>query len=159
MPLPETSVTARPDPTSAEPSRPQRITVYLVREDRLVATDRAPGPDADRLTTSLQTLVRATDDAERARGLRSAVPPDTAQPAWRGNADELLIELPTTFDALTAHEQVLAIGQLVYTATENSTADHVGFFRDDKPVAVPDGAGRLLTRPVTRQDYRQVGPG
>lgn len=158
-PVPTTTVTTTADQTDTRPGRSGTVTVYLVRDDRLVATDRTPGPDADPLTRSLQALLGKAADVERSRGLRSAIPPGTPQPAWRASAGELWIELPATFDALSAHEQMLAIGQLVFTATENSTLDRVVFLRDGQPVAVPDGAGRLLSRPVARSDYRQIAPG
>jgi spore germination protein GerM len=146
-------------PSSPESVRSDRVTVYLVRTDRLIATRRVAGPDPDRLTATLQALLRETDEAERGRGLRSAVPSDTGQPPWRADSGAILLDLPETFDGLTAREQVLAIGQLVYTLTENSGDTRVGFLRRNQPVAVPDGAGRLLSRPVTRQDYRQIAPG
>lgn len=152
VPVAETTSQVAVTPTATEP-RTQSVTVYLIREERLVAVVRSVEPSSDRLTRALRALVRGVDATERDQDLRTALPLDTAPPTWRVEPDGLQLELPETFDGLDSRDQVLAVAQLVYTVTENSDADRVAFTRRDTPVDVPDAAGRLLARPVTRQDY------
>jgi spore germination protein GerM len=157
VPVAETTSQASGPPT-VEPPRTQSVTVYLVRKDRLVAVVRQVEPSSDRLTSALGALVRGVDAAERRQDLRSSLPLDTVTPAWRVETDGLRVELPATVDGLDTRDQVLAVAQVVYTVTENSDADRVAFVRGDAPVDVPDADGRLLTRPVTRQDYGRFAP-
>lgn len=151
---PEASVVASPSP--AERARSQQSTVYLIRRERLTRVVRAVEPGPDRLTTALKALVREVDATERDADLSSAVPQGTVVPAWRIQAGELQVELPLTFDVLPMRSQVLAVAQMVLTATDNSDADRVSFVRAGAPVDVPDADGRLLDRPVTRQDYDRL---
>lgn len=134
------------------------VTVYLVRGDRLSAVRRERGPATNRLTTSLQALVRPVGDPERTAGLRSALPAGIPEPAWTNDGAWVVIGLPAGFEQLATREQVIAIGQLVFTVTENSDAQGVSFTRAGGAIDVPDGAGRLLSRPVTRHDYQQIAP-
>jgi spore germination protein GerM len=157
VPVAEPTSEVSGSPT-AEPPRTQSVTVYLIRGERLTAVARNVEPTTDRLTSALHALVRGVDAAERRQELRSSVPLDTMPPAWRAGTDGLTVELPVTFDSLGARDQVLAVAQVVYTVTENGDTNRIAFFRADMPVDVPDAAGRLLTRPVTRSDYGRFAP-
>jgi spore germination protein GerM len=157
FPSGQSTIDADSSPGTGATGQPE-ITVFLVRNDRLSAVHRQRGLASDRLTTSLQALVRPLGDSERTAGLRSALPAGTAEPGWSSDGSGVVIGLPAGFEQLATREQVIAIGQLVYTVTENSGAEQVSFTRAGEPIDVPDGAGRLLSRPVTRQDYQQIAP-
>ena len=152
-PQPVTRSTSQVGTPAVEPPRTQSVTVYLIRDERLVAVVRAVEPGPDRLTSALRALFRSVDAAERSQDLRSLLPANTAAPAWMVEPDGLRLELPETLDGLDTQDQVFAVAQVVYTVTENSDADRVAFVRQGLPVDVPDADGRLLKRPVTRQDY------
>lgn len=156
IPNPFPTPTATP---SRSISRPQLVTVYLVRQDRLAPAQRPGGSGPDRLSAALQALTGPPGPTEGGAGLRSALPAQSSDLVWRSEAGTVHVSLPLPFDELTPREQLIAIAQLVYTITENSQADRVAFSRRNGQVNVPDGAGRLLSRPVTRQDYRQFAPG
>jgi spore germination protein GerM len=157
VPVAEPTSEVSGSPTAESP-RTQSVTVYLIRGERLVAIVRNVEPTSDRLTSALHALVRGVDATERSQELRSSVPLDTVTPAWRAESDWLWVELPITFDGLDTRDQVLAVAQVVYTVTENGDTDRVAFIRNDTAVDVPDAAGRLLARPVTRADYGRFAP-
>ncbi len=66
--------------------------------------------------------------------------------------------MPTGFDRLSVREQVGAMSQLVYTVTANTTATEVELVSDHRTLQVPDGSGRLLSRPVNISDYATWAP-
>jgi hypothetical protein len=131
---------------------------FLVHDGQLVEVKRGGGEASDQLSAALAALVRPPSKVERAAGLRTALPARTTQIAWRAEDSTIVVTLPPEFGGLTTAEQVMAIAQLVYTATQNSDAERVGFSLGEGHIEVPVGDGRLVARPVTRQDYQRVAP-
>ena len=62
------------------------------------------------------------------------------------------------FAALSGRGQLLAVAQLVWTATEVCCASGVQVLLDGRPAALPTDTG-LAERPVGRDDYRSVAAG
>ena len=153
------TTTSPAGPTSPPGTAPaQQLSVFLVRDGRLVEVKRSGGEASDQLSAALAALVRPASKAERAAGLRTALPARTTQIAWRAEDSTIVVTLPSEFEGLTTAEQVMAIAQLVYTATQNSDAEQVGFSLGEGHIEAPVGDGRLVARPVTRQDYQRVAP-
>jgi hypothetical protein len=69
----------------------------------------------------------------------------------------IVVTLPPEFEGLTTADQVMAIAQLVIPH-QNSDAEQLGFSLAERHIEAPVGDGRLVARPVTRQDYRRVAP-
>jgi hypothetical protein len=155
----DTATSPAPGPTSPPgTAQAQQLSVFLVRDGQLVEVKRGGGEASDQLSAALAALVRPPSKVERAAGLRTALPARTTQIAWRAEDSTIVVTLPPEFGGLTTAEQVMAIAQLVYTATQNSDAERVGFSLGEGHIEVPVGDGRLVARPVTRQDYQRVAP-
>jgi hypothetical protein len=67
------------------------------------------------------------------------------------------IAVPAEFAALPARDQLLAAGQLVWTANELCCATQVQVLLDDHPVPVPTDHGSTA-RPLHRADYLSIAP-
>jgi hypothetical protein len=93
-------------------------------------------------------------------GLRSALPDDIeAITATTDSSGVAAVILPTDFFDRTAQEdQLLAIGQIVLTITENIRGvGQVLFFKDQQPVGVPRPSGLSNgTDPLARRDYEEL---
>lgn len=158
VPGPASTTLLTPGPAAEGSPRTEETTVYLIRGGRLSAAKRRSIGGPDSFTTSLQTLAGPPTGAERAAGLTSALPENASRLNWREETDRVIIALPEGFETLTVRRQLLALGQLVYTVTERRQIDAVSFALGDRSTDVPDDAGRLLARPVSRSDYRNIAP-
>jgi spore germination protein GerM len=61
--------------------------------------------------------------------------------------------LSRDFVDVPARQELLAVAQVVYTATAVGGIAAVRFVVDGSSIEVPGGDGRLVTRPVGRSDY------
>lgn len=156
QPVPVTvPATGGPPPSGAPPGRGGPVPVYLVRDDTLVAVLRRGDSTGDALTA----LTAGPTPAEIASGLTTAlgtgaisVPPDRQRP---GTA---VLAVTEEFAALAGASQLLAVGQVVWTATGVCCATRVEVLLDGRQLSLPTDDG-LVTRPVTRDDYRSIAPG
>lgn len=128
------------------------IVVHLVEGDHLVSVKRqvlAPPVLFRRMTALLQGV----EAEEAALGLRTAVPVDTR--LRKVGVDEAVATINVSSDLVGAggQEQVLAVAQLVFTATETSGVDGVRFQLEGRPIEVPRGDGTLTAAPLRRADF------
>jgi len=129
--------------------------VFLLRDGSLVATPRNVSDPTD-LNGLLGELTAPLSVAETNQGLRRALnDPDLVGKVSR-TANVATVELNASFDDLTPQEQVLALGQIVFTLTERDEVDRTRFTRDGEPLTVPTGSGTLTDAAVTRYDYRSL---
>lgn len=142
-------------PTVAAPSSRQ-ATVFFVGDGRLVSVDRHL-PTGDPITRALEALV-AGPGPQDPEGLQSALPAGTT--GWQvAVTDEVAtIAVPAAFDRLGARNEVVAVGQLVFTVTAQPGVRGVLFTSDGSPIEIPVDSGRLVARPVTRTDYPTIAP-
>src|SRR5690348_13905871 len=117
--------------------------VYLVHDGRLVAVRRSTPLRNTHLQTVMGALFEPLGFLERNEGLRSALPPVQQPVAVRVSGHLATVQLPPGFDGLAVSEQILAVGQLVFTVSANTGAIKVRFTANKKSVPVPDGGGRL----------------
>lgn len=145
--------------TSAAPSTPPEsnaasVTVYFVQFGRLAPVNR-PAPDTTP-ETALRLLVDGPSRVEAAAGLETALVPQEfgMEPGARGT---LTVEAGPEFASIAGDNQLLAVAQLVWTATNHSPRDLVRITVGGQPIEVPtdDGLSRL---PVGRRDYATVAP-
>jgi spore germination protein GerM len=146
----------RPADPGAPPDAPHSFTIYLVRDDRvrpvLRGARREPTPRAQ-----LERLLQGPTPAEADAGLRTLLTPDVTIGPVRVLDGVAVVTLSGTATAQpSAHERVLAVAQLVYTATAIPEVQRVRFEVDGDAAEVPRGDGTLTNRPVGRKDYALV---
>ena len=148
-PLSSSDLAAAPR-QAASGSRAAGLTVYLVDGGRLVPVKRAgdgsPG-------AALDALAAGPTTAEAERGLRSAVAPGTSVRVTRRSGDLVVVDLSKELAEAEPGEQVLAVGQLVCTATAADGVGRVAFTLQGRPIDAPAGDGTLRTRPLGRADF------
>lgn len=145
--------------TSAAPSAQSEpngfaVTVYFVQFGRLAPASR-PAPDTAP-QTALRLLVDGPSSAEAAMGLETALVPQEFRTV-SGTRGALTLEAGPEFASIAGDDQLLAVAQLVWTATDHAPSDLVRIIVRGKPIEIPtdDGLSRL---PVGRADYSTVAP-
>ena len=134
-------------------TRTAGLTVYLVRDGRLVPVRRAgDGSPA----AALAALLAGPSTAEAEHGLRSAVAPGTSARVTRRSGDLVVVDLSTELTKAEPGEQVMAVGQLVCTATAAGGVARVAFTLQGRPIDAPGDDGRLRARPLTKADFRAL---
>ena len=152
VPLP---VLPTPAPASARyEQNGSTITVYFVQFGRLAPVTR-PAPDT-LPQTALRLLVDGPDTVEAAMGLETTLVPQQLG-AVAGNRGPLTVEAGPEFTSIAGDNQLLAVAQLVWTATSNAPNRLVRIRVGGKPIEVPTDKG-LSRLPVGRDDYTTVAP-
>lgn len=130
--------------------------VYLLTKDRLAAVDRSLSEDAD-LADLLELVVAGPTKVERRIGLTSAVPSGTVATVKtsRGIAK---VDLNAAFGDIRSSDQLLALGQIVYTLTGQPGIGGVSFSLEGKPVKVPLADGTTSAEPLSRDDFAALAP-
>lgn len=150
-----------PTPSASGTPTPQRsvVEIWLVRHRRLVALHtHAPLPG--RPDQAMRILLGSLPKEATSLGLRSAVPDGTRLLSFDLLGTVARIDLSPQFAQVRSRDQILAVAQLVYTATYGGEADAVSFAIAGKPIEVPGPDGSLTARPVSRYTYRSlVQPG
>lgn len=157
-PVPISGLTAptpavSPTPTSAVVVPRE---VFFVRNNRLVAAERRLPIDSAP-TSGINALLAGPTEAEAASGLTTALPAGVRLDV-EVTGTVAVIRVPHEFEQLSGAEQVLALAQLVYTATASDGITGVQLTDGNHPIDVPTDAGRLAPGPVTRADYRELAP-
>lgn len=142
-------------PPATSPADVRSAVVFLVRDDELVAVPRAVADPAD-LNGLLAELAAPLGPADTNSGIRRALNDASMLGEVNRTASVATVELNESFDELAPHEQVLALGQIVFTLTERDEVDRVQFSRDKVPLTIPTASGSLVDGPVSRYDYRSL---
>ena len=142
---PAVSATTTPESTT--------VPVYLVEDGRLVRVDRAARRRA--VEDALDALLAA--GGVRA-SQRSAVPPGTVVRRLTRRGDLLTIDLSAQFLDVRGPDQVLAVAQVVWTATEFPPVRQVDLLVDGRRIELPVEQGEVSRGPARRADYLSVGP-
>lgn len=131
--------------------------VYLVRENRLLPVQRQVRVpvSAGRL---LDALLEGPTQDEAAAGFRTAISSEARVRDVTAAAGVVTIELSREFVEVSGQDQILALAQIVFTATETDAAGAVRFRLDGEPVEVPRADGTLTSAPLTRADYAALAP-
>lgn len=148
--------------TSSTTSVPERrstsVAVWFLFRGGVVPLMRAL-PSPVELDAVAAALLDGPTAGEASLGARTAVPapePTEAAPSWELDGRTAVIELPSGLAQLAPQEQLLALAQIVFTATELGQVDDVRFESDGEPVAVPRGDGSVTEAPLRRADYGQL---
>lgn len=133
------------------------MTVYFVRKDLLVSTRRQiPEASTDRLRALVDGLLAGPTDDEQDRGLSTALPSGLSLRTTRESNGIVALDLDTDSGGRSSSETVLAVGQLVLTATSLPGVQAVRFTRDGRPVEALLADGALTTRPLLASDYAEL---
>ena len=128
------------------------VSIYLVRDDHLVHVTRDL-PSPAQLSDVLESLVSGETEPEDRAGLRTSIPLGTE---LRGVSEEggvARIDLSSDFAAVGGRQELLAVAQVVLTATGIGGVDAVVFELEGTPTDVPTPSGALADHPVTAEDY------
>ena len=144
----------QPTTTAVEAGR--TATVYLRTEDRLIAVDRSVPDDAD-LADLLEQVISGPTEVEESLGITSAVPAGTIASVDTGGGIAE-VDLASSFGDIRSRDQILALGQIVYTLTGQPGIGGVRFTVEGKDVTVPLSGGASSDEPLTRDDFEAVKP-
>lgn len=143
--------------TAAAPGVKVDVVVYLVNQDRLAPVSRTL-PTPVTLADRLETLLAGATPQDTQAGLRSAVAPETRLVGIDLVAGVADVNLSQAFVDLAGQEQIVAVAEIVFTATETPGVHGVRFRLDGERVPVPTGDGTLTDAPLTRDDYALLRP-
>ena len=151
-PTAENTTTTQPSAFTAT----SRVKIYLADADgKLEAVSRQVTAPAT-VAKAVQSLLNgpSKDEADQ---LHSAITTDTKLLGIDGPVDGLVtLDLSHHLLDITGRQQILALAQVVYTATELPTVDRVLFQIDGENVEVPNGNGKLTASPLGRLSYRDL---
>jgi Sporulation and spore germination len=148
-----------PSTTGAAPSTPAGrvpINVYLVGITGLVPVSRGVKAPAT-LSEALSALLAGPTDLEVTNGLRTAISGQATLSAGPVGFGVGTIDLGGAFGQVGGQEQILAVAQLVFTATAVPGIVKVQFTLGGRPVEVPAGDGTLTQGPLGRSDFPSLG--
>jgi hypothetical protein len=133
------------------------VPVYLVAGPRLSVVRRlVESPPS--LFRAIESLLAGPTAEEAGSGLRSAIANQTRLLSVRVQSGVATIDLSGEFTAIGGQEQILALGQLVYTATAAQGVFGVKLSLDSRPVEVPRGDGTLTPEALGPEDYAGLAP-
>lgn len=141
-------------PTLTTPTPAIRSTVFFVQAESLVPVARSTTrPDVQ---TVLEVLFSGPTETELAAGLRTAISSQTNVRSIRTEGSTAVIDLTPTFVEVGGEEQILALAQIVLTATASPGITDVRFALEGQAVEVPRADGTLSSGPLRATDYESL---
>lgn len=139
-----------------------RLRVFLIGgqgdAERLVAVERTVQSPAT-VERVLAQLTVGPNREDEARGLRSAILPGTVINSVRVESNIAIIDLAKGRGiSASGTDRILALAQMVYSATELREVGAVRFTVDGTRAETPTGTGVLTTGPVGRAAYAAYAP-
>ncbi len=148
-------------PTSSTSTAVPRATmpaeVFLLRGSRLEAAPRQVASPST-VGTVMAALVQGPTGEESERGLRSAVTPETSILSAEVVNGAATINVSEAFSRVGVRDQISALAQVVYTATNLPSVDRVQILLDGQVVQVPRADGTSTDAPLRRSDYSSFAP-
>jgi len=128
------------------------VSIYLVRNDSLVSVTRDLSAPPT-LEIVFESLLGSVTQPEQRAGLRTAIPRGTETLSIDVDDATLLLDLNREFAAVGGEEEILAVAQIVMTATSFDGIESVAFQLEGVPTDVPVANGALSVDPVGADDY------
>jgi spore germination protein GerM len=148
-------VETSPEDDGPPPGERAAASIYLVRDEALVHVTRdLPTPSSPEII--FDSLLDGVTDPEELANLRTAIPPGTSALGVRTEGAALVVDLSLEFVSVGGEEEILAVAQIVLTATSIEGVDRVVFFVEGVPTDVPVASGALSTEPVAADDYASL---
>ena len=144
-------------PTST-PESTVTSTVYMLGADNHLKAVQRRVSDPQTVGSALASLIQGATTAEQASGLRSAINQQTAVLGAEVTNGVALVDVSDAFSGVGSQEQILALAQVVWTATEAPDVTGVQILLNSTSVEVPRGDGTLSSAPLTRADYQTLAP-
>jgi len=156
--LPPEHDTQATTPTSPPQARTatERVavqTIYLIRAGSLAPVPRRTAEHSP--GAALAALQAGPTPAESGAGMRSALVPGTSLRVVRRSGDLVVVDLSRELAEATRNEQLLALAQVVWTATGTRGVRRVSFTLEGRLIDAPGADGKLRTVPLRRQDFAQ----
>jgi hypothetical protein len=140
-----------------EQSGDRDVVVFLTNGGRLTrAVRRVPPPVT--LASLLEALKEGPTRTELAAGTRSAVLDDDTFGSIGVTGGTAVVDLSRPLTGRSSADQVLALAQIVWTLTARPGIGQVLFTSGDQSIEIPTGDGRVVTTPVSRDDYSSIAP-
>ena len=134
------------------------ITVYFMGpEDRLVGVARKVTSPAS-VEKVLRQLVAGPTEEERARGLRTSINPASTVLTAPVENQIATVDISGAYFLGSGQDQIAALAQTVYTATNLGGVIGVRFLFQGKPAKVPDASGAQTALPVGKAAYAKYAP-
>lgn len=153
--LPTTSIVSTTIPATTVPSTVVALILYFVSGEGLATRVRVFDSEID-AATAISELAKLPQDDASAGDLTTGLGGGGVIDGVSVQGRNAVVELGDVFASLAGDEQILVLGQITLTLTTNRLAKSVVFTQQGEQVAVPDGNGEPQTRPLTRDDYRQL---
>lgn len=131
------------------------VSMYLVRDEGLVHVTRDLSSSVD-LEGVIASLLEGVTPPEERSSLRTSIPAGTK--VWESTTEGSLLRLNLSgeFAAVGGEEELLAVAQIVLTATSFEGIESVAFELDGVPTDVPVASGALSQQPVTAEHYSEL---
>ena len=150
--------TASPEPT---PLITQEVLIYLIDENNLLSPVARDVASPARPTAVLEALFSAPNEEESDQALSTALPADVEVVSVDVDLSNDLVvvalESEVFEERLEGENRQLAVAQLVFTATENTSSTRFSLLLNDNPVPLPTDSGESDV-PVTRDDFYSLDP-
>lgn len=135
-------------------------TIYLVSPDsRLVPVARelrAAPRGAARLRALFEALIGGPTEDEIERGLRSLIPPTSTVRDVALDGTTIDLDVSASFASIGGPAELLAVGQVVLTATTFPGVQDLVLQLDGNLTALPLPDGSLTTEPVTLRQFSEL---
>lgn len=130
------------------------VPVFLVQAEHLVPVVRRAA--AGDLTGVLGRLLAGPREEEFAAGIRTAISPETGLRSARLRGDTATVDLTAALVEVGGEEQILAVAQIVLTATALPGVDGVRLLLEGQAVEIPRADGTLTSDTLRAQDYEAL---
>lgn len=130
------------------------VQIYFVNGGHLAGVARLVRPPAT-LQRAIDALLQGPSDNEISAGITTGISSQTVALSTATSAGLATLNLSSEFGQATGQQQVLAVAQLVFTATAVPGVAAVTIELDGNPIQVPVGNGSLTQpgTPLTRADF------
>jgi spore germination protein GerM len=135
----------------------EKVLVYFAKNGRLVASSRRLEPPVT-VQSLLRSLSQGPNRVEITAGLRSALPDTSTFRRVSLSGGTARVDLARPFTSLSSSDQIVALGQLVYTLTARPGVGLVRFTLLGASTEVPRADGSLTATRVSRDDYLSIAP-
>lgn len=150
--LPEDERELSFDETAAQVAATGANRMYLIGpgEQRLL---RSVQREANTPVELMNALLLGPNESEIQAEFDTAIPATTVLNDADPRAEVLTVDLTSDIDELDTQTLMLAIAQIVYTATEIDNVEAVQIVVDGEPLTAPLPDGRTSTGPLRTYDY------
>jgi spore germination protein GerM len=143
--------------SSSGDSGHEEALVYFAKNGRLVASSRRLAPPVT-VQSVVKSLSNGPNQVEITAGLRSALPDQNSIRRISLSSGTARVDLGRPFTSLSSSDQIVALGQLVYTLTARPGVGLVRFTLLGQTTEVPRADGSLTPGRVSRDDYLAIAP-